>query len=195
MLTLLLWRILVYALSCTGAVVALHATNQYQKPLSNPHDICRIFKERPAWLYAARKSERRWHIPIPLMMAVIRHESSFQAHAQPLSCKKNKNSAYGYAQAKKNTWQDYAKKNTYQSNPLRYNFSDSIDFVGWYLNKSKQVNKLKVQNAMAMYLTYHEGWTGYKAQSWRHHKKILKTAYAVQNTYVQYKKQLKKCVK
>lgn len=181
-----------------GAWSVLHSSvdSVFQKKPAHADNLCKIFKEYPAWYSAAKQSSHRWSIPIPLMMAVIRHESSFDAYAKPnVHPKKTYNSAYGYAQAKKTTWQDYVTKKPKHRQYSRANFKDAIDFVGWYLNKSRQINHLKSESAARMYVTYHEGWRGYMKQSWRKNKMLLKTANKVAVTCQKYRNQLKLCAR
>ena len=85
-------------------------------PPENPNDICAVFDEKSAWYKKARRSSRRWGIPIPIMMSFIYQESSFKAKARPPRKKilwiipgRRPASAYGYAQATKETWAAYKK--------------------------------------------------------------------------------------
>ena len=83
-------------------------------PPSTTTDVCKIFKERYSWYKAAKKTEKRWKIPIPVSMAIIKQESSFIADARPQRTKllgfipwKRVTSARGFAQAVDGTWQMY----------------------------------------------------------------------------------------
>ena len=48
-------------------------------------------------------------------------------------------SAYGYAQAKDETWADY-KREAGGWGASRDDFADALDFMGWYIQKSQRVN-------------------------------------------------------
>ena len=48
-------------------------------PPSTTTDVCEIFKERYSWYKAAKKTEKRWKIPVSVSMAIIKQESSFRA--------------------------------------------------------------------------------------------------------------------
>ena len=52
-------------------------------PPSTTTDVCKIFKERYSWYKAAKKTEKRWKIPVYVSMAIIKQESSFRADARP----------------------------------------------------------------------------------------------------------------
>ena len=52
-------------------------------PPSTTTDVCKIFKERYSWYKAAKKTEKRWKIPVYVSMAIIKQESSFIADARP----------------------------------------------------------------------------------------------------------------
>ena len=83
-------------------------------PPSTTTDVCKIFKERYSWYKAAKKTEKRWKIPVSVSMAIIKQESSFIADARPERRKllgfipwKRVTSARGYAQAVDGTWEMY----------------------------------------------------------------------------------------
>jgi len=48
------------------------------------YNICEIFRENPKWYRSARKSYKRWGVPIPVLMAIIHQESKFRADARIL---------------------------------------------------------------------------------------------------------------
>ena len=52
-------------------------------PPSTTTDVCKIFKERYSWYKAAKKTEKRWKVPVYVSMAIIKQESSFVADARP----------------------------------------------------------------------------------------------------------------
>ena len=74
---------------------------------------------------------------------------------------KRPSSSFGYSQAVKGTWEQYKKEN---NKPLatRARFKDSVDFIGWYTNKTESILKISKKDAFKQYLAYHEGWGNYK---------------------------------
>ena len=114
----------------------------------NTADGCSIFSERYFWYKHAKKTERKWGTPISLQLAIIKMESDFDWLAKPPRHKlfkvipyKRKSSSLGYSQAVKGTWEQYKNET---NNPLatRVRFKDSVDFIGWYTNKTEKILKI-----------------------------------------------------
>ncbi|MBH3956766.1 hypothetical protein I5R29_29880, partial [Pseudomonas aeruginosa] len=83
------------------------------KPPANPDNLCEIFREKPKWHEAALKMQQRWGAPVQVPMAMMYQESSFKHDALPPRYYflgfipwGRVSSAYGYAQAKDETWAD-----------------------------------------------------------------------------------------
>ena len=96
-------------------------------------------------------------------MAFIKQESSFQQGAKPERENifwsyswKRESSAYGYAQVIDGTW-DLYKQEAGRTFASRTNFSDSVDFIGWYNNRNSKNLRISKKNARSLYLAYHEG--------------------------------------
>ncbi|MBL9059215.1 MAG: lytic transglycosylase, partial [Mangrovicoccus sp.] len=51
-------------------------------PPKNLDNACAIVKERPKYLSAMKKSERKWGVPVNVQMAVIYQESKFDGDAR-----------------------------------------------------------------------------------------------------------------
>ncbi len=66
-----------------------------------------------------------------------------------------KSSSYGYAQAKDETWRWYER--SIGKNRDRDDFSDAIDFIGWYNNQSVRTLGISRTDTFSLYLAYHEG--------------------------------------
>ena len=73
----------------------------------------------------------------------------------------------------------------------RVRFRDSVDFIGWYTNKTESILKISKKNAFKQYLAYHEGWGNYK--HYKKNKKVIGLARKVEKQSNLYKKQLLKC--
>ncbi|MCC2594977.1 transglycosylase SLT domain-containing protein [Pusillimonas sp. MFBS29] len=160
------WRI--PAVIAISAAVAGCATT----PPDNPENICEIFREKSGWHNAVEQTQNKWGIPPQVIMSVIYQESSFRHDAQPprryllwVIPWGRVSSAYGYAQAKDETWADYEREvgGWFKS---RDDFGDAVDFMGWYMNKAQRLNGTSKWDAYGQYLNYHEGWTGYRNRSY-----------------------------
>ena len=167
--------------------------------LSNTKDSCSIFSERYLWYKHAKKTEKKWGAPIHIQLAFIKKESDFDWLAKPERLKlfkiipyKRKSSSFGYSQAIKGTW-DLYKKETNNRLATRVRFKDSVDFIGWYINKTEKLLKISKNDAYRQYIAYHEGWGNYK--NYKKNKKVILFAKEVKNQANQYRKQLYKCQK
>ena len=126
-------------------------------------------------------------------------ESDFDWLAKPARQKifkvipyKRPSSSFGYSQAVKGTWEQY-KKETGNNLATRVRFKDSVDFIGWYTNKTKSILKIPITNAYKQYIAYHEGWGNYKY--YKKNKKVIGLAKRVQKQSKIYKNQLLECQK
>ena len=165
----------------------------------NTADGCSIFSERYLWYKHAKKTERKWGTPIYIQLAIIKMESDFDWLAKPERKKifkvipyKRPSSSFGYSQAVKGTWRQY-KKETGNKLATRTRFKDSVDFIGWYTNKTEKILKISKKDAFRQYLAYHEGWGNYK--NYKNNQKVIILAKKVEEQASKYKKQLKKCQK
>ena len=132
-------------------------------------------------------------------MSVIKKESSFQAKARPARKRgflglpgRRPSTAYGYPQAKDETWQDYIRA-TKNRGASRSNFSDSVDFVGWYLDNAARTNRISRYSAHNLYIAYHEGLRGYRLGRWRSNSMVVSSAATVQRQANLYESQLQNC--
>jgi len=165
----------------------------------NTKNSCNIFSERYLWYKHAKKTEEKWGAPIHIQLAFIKKESDFDWLAQPKRLKlfkiipyKRPSSSFGYSQAVKGTWDQY-KKETNNRLATRVRFKDSVDFIGWYMNKTEKLLKISKTDAYRQYIAYHEGWGNYK--NYKKNKKVILFAKEVKNQANQYRKQLFKCQK
>ena len=167
-------------------------------PPSKPHNLCAIFKEKPAWHRAASKASRRWDTPVSVMMAIMFQESAFRHNARPprrwflFVPLPRRSSAYGYPQAQDGTWNEYSQQaGSWLSS--RSDFADSIDFIGWYMDKTHKRNKVATSQADLHYFAYHEGWTGYRRGSYKKKTWLKAVAARVLRRSQTYQKQLDQC--
>ena len=170
-------------------------------PPRHVDNICHIFDEKSGWYKKAKRSQKKWGTPIPVMMAIMHQESRFQSKAKPPRSKilwvipgPRKSSAYGYSQAKDGTW-DWYKKAAGRWGADRDDFGDAIDFIGWYNSVSRKRNHIKLDSAYHLYLAYHEGHGGYNRGTYKKKGWLKQVASKVATRSVRYQKQLQGCEK
>ena len=163
----------------------------------NTSDSCKIFDERYLWYKHSKKVKEKWGTPIHIQLAIIKMESDFDWLAKPPRQKlfkvipfKRPSSSFGYSQAVKGTWEQY-KNETGNKLATRARFKDSVDFIGWYTNKTNSILKISLQDAFRQYIAYHEGWGNYK--HYKKNKKVISLAKKVENQSKIYKRQFSKC--
>ena len=163
----------------------------------NTASSCSIFDERYLWYKHTKKVEQKWGTPIYIQLAIIKMESDFDWLAKPARQKifkvipyKRPSTSFGYSQAVKGTW-DLYKKETGNKFATRARFKDSVDFIGWYTNKTENILKISKENAFKQYLAYHEGWGNFKY--YKKNKKVIGLAKKVEKQSNIYKKQLLRC--
>ena len=165
----------------------------------NTSNSCSIFNERYLWYKHAKKTEQKWGTPIYIQLAIIKMESDFDWLAKPPRQKlfkiipfKRPSSSFGYSQAVNGTWEQY-KNETGNKLATRTRFKDSVDFIGWYTDKTESLLKISKKDAFRQYLAYHEGWGGYK--NYKNNQKVIVLAKKVEKQSNKYKAQLQDCQK
>ena len=164
-------------------------------------NACDIFDEKNGWYKQALKASKRWGIPIAVNMAIMHQESRFVSKAKPPRTKilwvipgPRKSSAYGYAQAKDETWKWY-KKSSGHRGADRNDFDDAIDFIAWYNQISVKKLGLRSSDAYSLYLAYHEGHGGFQRGTYKNKVWLLEVAKKVRARALNYDAQLQKCQK
>ena len=177
-------------------IILISACSSIPKNTSNS---CSIFNERYLWYKHAKKTEKKWGTPIYVQLAIIKMESDFDWLAKPQRQKlfkvipfKRPSSSFGYSQAVKGTWEQY-KKETDNKLATRARFKDSVDFIGWYINKTTKLLKIPKNDAFRQYLAYYKGWGDYK--NYKEDKKAIIYAKSVRDLAKKYRKQLVSCQK
>ena len=165
----------------------------------NTSNSCSIFNERYLWYKHTKKTEQKWGTPIYIQLAIIKMESDFDWLAKPPRQKlfkiipfKRPSSSFGYSQAVNGTWEQY-KNETGNKLATRTRFKDSVDFIGWYTDKTNSLLKISKKDAFRQYLAYHEGWGGYK--NYKNNQKVIVLAKKVEKQSNKYKSQLQDCQK
>ena len=164
-----------------------------------PENACKIFGQNYLWYKSAKKSSETYGAPISMILAFVNKESSFNRWAKPKRNKlfkiipfKRPSSSFGYSQAVEGTWQQY-KRETGKKLATRARFKDSVDFIGWYVNKTTTLLKIPKNDAYRQYLAYYKGWGDYKNYS--KDKKAIIYARSVKENASKYRKQLTLCRK
>ena len=128
---------------------------------NNTVNSCEIFNEKYFWYKYANQVEQNWGTPIYIQLAIIKAESDFDWLAKPPRQKlfkiipfKRPSSSFGYSQAVKGTWEQY-KNETGNKLATRARFKDSVDFIGWYTNKTKSILKISLNDPFKHYIAYH----------------------------------------
>ncbi len=162
-------------------------------------DACAIIRERPQYLRAMERTERRWGVPVHVQMATIYQESKFIGNARtpytytlgviPMG---RQSTAYGYSQALNGTWEEYQASEGGRRSK-RDDIEDATDFMGWYMDESSRSLGISKTDAEAQYLAYHEGRTGYANQSYAGKPWLVDVAAAVGARSEMYREQLAYC--
>jgi hypothetical protein len=168
-------------------------------PPKDPDNICAIFKEHRSWYDAAVDARDKWGVPVHVPLAMMYQESSFKHNAAPpmeyflgFIPIGRASDAYGYAQAKTMTWDDYVRE-TGNSWSSRSDFDDAMDFMGWFIYKTNKINGVSKWDAKRLYLNYHEGWGGYKRGSYRSKRWLIKVSDKVEARAKRYAVQYRGC--
>jgi hypothetical protein len=176
---------------CLGACAA--------RPPRRIDDGCAIFDERRRWYFAAKESYQRWGVPIHVQLAIIHQESRFRADAKPPRRKilwilpgPRASDAAGYAQALDGTWGEYRRESG-NGGADRDDFDDAVDFVGWYAARSARELGIAKDDALRLYLAYHEGNGGFRRGTFRRKAWLMRTAWRVADRAELYRRQLATC--
>lgn len=167
-------------------------------PPSDPGDICAIFREKPSWYGSALDMQKKWGVPPQIAFAVLYQESSYRSDALPprdwllgIIPWGRVSSAYGYAQAKDDTWADY--KNETGNGGSRDDMDAALNFMGWYMDKAQKLDGISKWDAYGQYLAYHEGWGGYRQRTYLSKPWLMRVAGVVRARSDRYGAQLRSC--
>ena len=166
-----------------GVVLLLvSCSTGYKTAPANLDDACSIIAQRPEYMRAFRKAERKWGVPVHVQMATIYQESKFISNARtphqfvlgvvPVG---RQSSAYGYGQALDGTWDEYVEEQG-GWRARRDDIHDATDFMGWYMAQSNEQLGIPFSDARRHYLAYHEGRTGYRRGSYNAKSWLMRVA-------------------
>lgn len=180
-------------------VILFMLTACTSSPPKNLSNICEIFREKDNWYDKAADARDNWRSPISTMMAIMHQESRFRQKAKPPRTKilwifpgPRLSDAYGYSQAKDDTW-DWYMKSSGNYGADRDNFGDAIDFIGWYNHTSAKRSSIKSSDTYHLYLAYHEGHGGFNRRTFNKKPWLKKVAKKVSARSSLYASQLAKC--
>lgn len=168
------------------------------QPPNNQHNLCSVFSQHPEWYDYAKASEETWGTPAHILMAFVRHESSYRSNAKPpvewflFIPLGRPSSAKGFAQIQDLAWQDYRRERGGLFR-ARSSMEDALDFVGWYNDKSNNLLGISKWDPEQLYLAYHEGHAGYRRGSYKNKPGLLRVAERVDHTAREYGEQLRRC--
>lgn len=167
-----------------------------------PRDLdnaCTILKQRPDYHKAFKATERKWGIPVHVQMATIHQESKFVGDARtpfryvlgviPMG---RQSSAFGYGQALDATWDEYRAAER-RNGAKRDKITDATDFMGWYMNLSRERNGIALTDARNQYLAYHEGHNGFRNASYNGKPWLVGVAGKVDARADMYRNQIMGC--
>ncbi|MBU2957383.1 lytic transglycosylase [Paracoccus sp. 1_MG-2023] len=179
-------------------LVASCGGGNYSAP-RNLENACAIASERPQYMRAMKRTERKWGVPVHVQMATMYQESKFIGDARtphkfalgviPIG---RQSSAFGYSQALDGTWEEYQRE-TGNRRARRDDIRDATDFIGWYMNGSQRQLGLSKYDATSQYLAYHEGRGGFARGSHRSKGWLMRVAANVGQRSEMYRQQLSSC--
>jgi hypothetical protein len=165
----------------------------------NLDDACSLAGERPQYLRAMRRAERRWGVPLHVQMATFHQESRFVGNARPpyrfaleVIPMGRQSSAFGYSQALDGTWDEY-RAATGNRRARRTDIDDAADFMGWYMTRTRDRNGIALTDARNQYLAYHEGHSGFARGSHNSKAWLLRVADGVAERSEMYRTQMASC--
>ena len=193
-------RPILAATLCLALAACGETPREFEAP-RNLDDACAILDQRPGYLNAMRKTERKWGIPVPVQMATIYQESKFIGDARtPIQWKlgvvpvARQSSAFGYSQALDGTWDEYVADQGARR-ARRDDIGDATDFMGWYMHQSAEELGIPKWDTTNQYLAYHDGRSGYRRGTFRRKPWLLRVANGLGTRAQSYDAQLRSCGK
>lgn len=183
----------------TPVLFSLIVSGCASSPPGNVDNLCAIFEQKRKWYNEAASSRDEWGSPIAGMMAIMHQESRFVARARPPRKKylgfipgPRPSDSYGYSQALGSTWDGY-RRSTGNYGADRDDFTDAIDFIGWYNYQSHRRNGISRSDVYRLYLAYHEGHGGFSRGSFNKKPWLTEVARKVERRAATYQRQLNAC--
>jgi len=166
---------------------------------NDPANVCSIFEQNPSWYWDAQRAQKRWGVPTSILMAIMYQESRFQPTVKPPRGRllwvipwSRPTTADGFAQVTNETWWRYQNA-TDNFAARRSKFKDAIDFVGWYSYQAHRKDGIRLNDAYALYLSYHDGVGGYRDRYYLRQRWLRNIAWGVKRRADIYHQQLVRC--
>ena len=185
--------------ACIVILLVASCSSGGSKAPRNLDNACSIVKQRPNYLKAMKRTQRKWGVPVHVQMAIIHQESKFIGDNRtpvkyvlgvlPMG---RQSSAYGYAQALDATWKEYQRAEGGRG-AKRDDIRDATDFMGWYMTQSYEELGIPLSDARNQYLAYHDGRGGYSRGTYRSKPWLLNVANRVAERAETYRVQLANC--
>ena len=163
-------------------------------------NACNLIESKRSWKRAVLKTHQKWGVSPEMQLSFILTESNFRPRAKTPKTyflgvfpTGRLSSAFGYAQAIDSTWETYQKQsgNRFSS---RTNFSDSVDFIGWYANETTKKLQIKKSDVFNQYLAYHQGHRGYERGAYKEKLNLIEVARKTEKNALKYGSQLQNCL-
>jgi len=181
------------------AILLISSCGIFSRVPNSQNNACDLLEHKSSWRRSVNAATKKWAVAPSLQLAFIKTESNFRARAKTprkyflgLFPTGRISSAYGYAQALDGTW-DWYRKDSGNRSASRTNFSDSTDFIGWYVNKTQEKLNISKSNVYKQYLAYHQGHAGYASGRYKSSDAIMAVARRTSDTAKLFKRQLAKC--
>ena len=182
------------------AALSSCGTRNYSAP-RNLENACSIVSERPAYLRAFKATQKKWGVPVPVLMAIIYQESKFignnrtpHQYALGVIPIGRQSSAFGYSQALDGTWKEYQRAEGGRG-ARRDDIKDASDFMGWYMAQTKEATGVQLNDTRNQYLAYHDGRTGFLRGTWKSKAWLIRIADGLEDRAITYDAQLRACRK
>ena len=163
-------------------------------------NACSILKDKRSWKKYLNRVEKKWDVKPSLVLSFIKTESNFRPRARTprkyflgIVPRGRISSAYGYAQVLDGTWERYEKSNNRRF-ARRTKFSDSVDFIGWYVNETLKINGISRNDVYHQYLAYHQGHKGFSTKKYKKSSALKAVAKRTADTARIFEIQLKRCM-
>ncbi len=173
----------------------------YNSAPRNLDNACSIVSERPSYLRAFKRVERKYGVPVPGLMAMIYQESKFISNNRPphryalgVIPIGRQSSAVGYSQALDGTWAEYQQAGGGRG-AKRDDIDAATDFMGWYMVQTVAETGVPIYDIRNQYLAYHDGRTGYLRGTWKSKSWLIRIAGEVEARALMYDQQLRSCGK
>ena len=131
-------------------------------------NACELLSHKSSWRRAVNATEKKWgyHLRFNWLLLkpnqILEQEQKLPGNFFRIIPTGRISSAYGYAQALNGTW-DWYRKDTGKRSASRTDFSDSSDFIGWYVSQTNKKLKIPKSDVYRQYLAYHQGHAGFKS--------------------------------